>query len=65
MINPDVDEELVGRIVEVARQSRIRTVAVGVETSAQLDAVTRLGVDYAQGYLLGRPMRTPTSSTSP
>ena len=65
MINPDVDEELVGRIVEIARQSRIRTVAVGVETSAQLDAVTRLGVDYAQGYLLGRPMRTPTSSTLP
>jgi EAL domain-containing protein (putative c-di-GMP-specific phosphodiesterase class I) len=65
IIGPEVDEELVGRIVEIARRSRVRTVAVGVETSAQLDAVTRLGVDDAQGYLLGRPMRTPTSTTLP
>ncbi len=65
VVSPEVDEELVGRIVEIARRSRIRTVAVGVETAAQLDALTRLGVDYAQGYLLGRPMRTPTSTTLP
>ncbi len=65
IINPDVDEDLVSLIVGVAATLGMRTVAEGVETSAQLDAVTRLGVDYAQGYLLGRPTRTPTSQQLP
>ena len=65
IINPDVDEDLVSLIVGIAATLGMRTVAEGVETSAQLDAVTRLGVDYAQGYLLGRPTRTPTSQQLP
>ena len=63
VISPDVDESLVKLIVSVAAALDIRTVAEGVETSDQLAAVTRLGVDYAQGYLLGRPTRTPTLSS--
>jgi EAL domain-containing protein (putative c-di-GMP-specific phosphodiesterase class I) len=31
-------------------------VAEGVETEAELTAVTELGCDYYQGYLLGRPV---------
>ena len=65
IINPDVDEDLVSLIVGIAATLGMRTVAEGIETSAQLDAVTRLGVDYAQGYLLGRPTRTPTSQQLP
>ena len=65
IINPEVDEDLVSLIVGVAATLGMWTVAEGVETSAQLDAVIRLGVDYAQGYLLGRPTRTPTSQQLP
>ena len=59
-ISPAVDESLVKLIVSVAAALDIRTVAEGVETSDQLATVTRLGVDYAQGYLLGHPTRVPT-----
>jgi diguanylate cyclase len=34
-------------------------IAEGVETDAQLAAVTELGCDFAQGYLLGRPGTEP------
>ena len=47
-------------IVSVAETLGIKTVAEGVETTEQLNTVTRLGVDYAQGYLLGHPARVPT-----
>jgi EAL domain-containing protein (putative c-di-GMP-specific phosphodiesterase class I) len=34
-------------------------IAEGVETAAELDALKSLGVDAAQGYLLGRPTTSP------
>jgi EAL domain-containing protein (putative c-di-GMP-specific phosphodiesterase class I) len=33
----------------------VQTVAGSVESDSELDALRLLGVDYAQGYLLGRP----------
>jgi EAL domain-containing protein (putative c-di-GMP-specific phosphodiesterase class I) len=30
-----------------------------VETTAELEALTMLGVDAAQGYLIGRPSLSP------
>jgi diguanylate cyclase len=33
----------------------VQTVAGSVELDTELDALRLLGVDYAQGYLLGRP----------
>jgi predicted signal transduction protein with EAL and GGDEF domain len=33
----------------------------GVEEVAELDILSSLGVDYAQGYLLARPTTDPTS----
>lgn len=54
-VDPEVDEHLVRLIVGVAQTMGIRTIAEGVETNEQLEQLTRLGVDYAQGYLLGRP----------
>ncbi len=66
IINPTVDENLVRLIVGVATTLNIRTVAEGIETAEQLDTITRLGVDYAQGFHLGRPSRqrghSPTTS---
>lgn len=32
-----------------------RLIAEGIETEAELAAVRELGVDFGQGYLLGRP----------
>ena len=34
-------------------------IAEGVETPSELKAVIGLGVDYLQGYLIGKPAATP------
>jgi EAL domain-containing protein (putative c-di-GMP-specific phosphodiesterase class I) len=42
--------------VALARGLDVATVAKGVETPAQLDALLTAGMDYVQGYLIGRPV---------
>ncbi|BFR47174.1 EAL domain-containing protein [Nitratidesulfovibrio sp. HK-II] len=48
--------EIVETILGLARSLRLATVAEGVETAAQLSALRGMGVDYLQGYCLGRPL---------
>jgi len=50
------DAAIVTAIVSMARSLGLRTVAEGVETADQLDRLTTLGCDAAQGYYLDRPM---------
>jgi diguanylate cyclase (GGDEF)-like protein len=52
----EVDGHVVRSIVDVAHALGKLTVAEGVEDAATLDAVRRLGVDWAQGFHLGRPL---------
>ena len=47
---------IVRAIVDVARGMDITTVAEFVASEATLRAVSRLGVDSAQGYFVGRPL---------
>lgn len=47
------------RIVAMARDLGIRTLAEGIETEAELAAVRDAGVDFVQGFLLGRPAARP------
>ena len=55
--NP-ADQQLVQAIVSIARGLGQKTVAEGVEDAATLATVRKLGVDYAQGFHLGRPEST-------
>ena len=48
--------ELVRTIITLAARLGITTVAEGVETSAQLDHLQRLGPAYMQGFLFSRPI---------
>lgn len=50
------DRQIVENTVALADRLGKRTIAEGVETSEQVDALVALGVRQAQGYLLGRPM---------
>jgi len=50
------DAALIALIVQAAHTLGLTVIAEGVETTGQLEAVTRLGCDAAQGYLLGRPV---------
>jgi EAL domain-containing protein (putative c-di-GMP-specific phosphodiesterase class I) len=51
-----VARAMISAIVRMAEDLGVQTVAESVELDAQLQAVRDLGVDYAQGYLLGRPI---------
>ncbi len=52
-------ETILRRIVEMASDLGVRTLAEGIETEAELAAVRDAGVDFVQGYLLGRPAARP------
>ncbi len=51
-----VDAAIVQAIITVAHKRGLQVVAEGVETREQLAFLRRRGCDYAQGYLLGRPV---------
>jgi diguanylate cyclase (GGDEF)-like protein len=48
---------IVSSIVTLGRGLNISITAEGVETSEQLEMLKTLGVHFAQGFLLGRPVR--------
>jgi PAS domain S-box-containing protein len=48
-------QSVVKAIVGLAEGFGLKTVGEGVEDEATLDLLRKLGVDYAQGYHLGRP----------
>jgi EAL domain-containing protein (putative c-di-GMP-specific phosphodiesterase class I) len=50
-----VARAMISAIVRMAEDLGVQTVAESVELEVQLEAVRSLGVDYAQGYLLGKP----------
>jgi EAL domain-containing protein (putative c-di-GMP-specific phosphodiesterase class I) len=50
-----VANAMISAIVRMASNLGVQTVAGSVELDSELDALRKLGVDYAQGYLLGRP----------
>ena len=50
-----VARAMISSIVRMAGDLGVRTVAEAVESDTELQAMRSLGVDYAQGYLMGRP----------
>ncbi len=50
---------LASALVTFAANIGPRICAEGIETEGELEALRRLGVDYGQGYLLGRPAPAP------
>lgn len=50
-----INQAMVRSMVLIARQLGLQTVAEFVENQASLDCLSKLGIDYAQGYFIGRP----------
>jgi PAS domain S-box-containing protein len=49
------DQKIVKSIIAVAQNFGVQTIAEGVEHQTTLDLLRELGVDYAQGFLIGEP----------
>jgi len=50
------DVAIVTAIISMARALGLHVIAEGVETDAQRELLTRLGCEYGQGFLFGRPV---------
>lgn len=56
------DSEIVRTIVTLARSLRLKVVAEGIETEAQVARLRTLGCDYGQGYLYSEPVAPETAT---
>jgi EAL domain-containing protein (putative c-di-GMP-specific phosphodiesterase class I) len=55
----DAKKALVEAFVSFGRRIDARLIAEGIETHRELETLRSLGVEYGQGYLLGRPYTDP------
>ncbi|MCR5675808.1 MAG: bifunctional diguanylate cyclase/phosphodiesterase [Lachnospiraceae bacterium] len=63
-----LSRQYVEMITSLGRSMNVEVVSEGVETKEQLEALQRIGCDYIQGYIWGRPMSPDKASkliTSP
>ncbi|MGE8415234.1 MAG: bifunctional diguanylate cyclase/phosphodiesterase [Pseudomonas sp.] len=51
--------EFVGSILQIAKASRAKVIAEGIELAEELAVLTEMGIDLVQGYLLCRPQEQP------
>jgi diguanylate cyclase (GGDEF)-like protein len=54
-----VDQSMVRMVAEVARAAGMQTVAEYVHSAAALALLAKYGIDYAQGFFIGRPAPRP------
>jgi len=50
-----VNQAMVGAMIELSRTLNFRVVAEHVEDQQSLDTVREMGIDFAQGFIFGRP----------
>jgi diguanylate cyclase (GGDEF)-like protein/PAS domain S-box-containing protein len=50
-----VNQAMVTAMIKLARTLNFKVIAEQVEDTASIDAARRMGVDYLQGYAIGRP----------
>ena len=54
-----VKREFVGSILQIAKASRAKVIAEGIELAEELAVLTEMGVDLVQGYFISRPQEHP------
>lgn len=60
LLDSCVDYQIVTSICHLARMKRMRVVAEHVESQEICEAVMALGIDYLQGYYIGKPVPLET-----
>ena len=59
----NLKKALLSALVDCGHAIHAKLIAEGIETSAELTEIIRLGVDYGQGFLLARPAAPPPQLT--
>jgi EAL domain-containing protein (putative c-di-GMP-specific phosphodiesterase class I) len=54
--DPNSDRNVLEFSMQLAKMLRLKTVAEGVETEAQVDRITSLGGDFIQGFYYSKPL---------
>jgi len=65
MVEDPIQAALVSSIRDIGEVMGLQTIAESVEDAATFQALTRIGVDYVQGYFLDRPQPLTTSLPPP
>ena len=55
MVRDNIDHAMVSAINQIGHTMNIKTIAEFVEDQETLEAVRKVGVDYAQGYFIAKP----------
>jgi diguanylate cyclase (GGDEF)-like protein/PAS domain S-box-containing protein len=59
LANDSVNQAMVTAMIKLARSLNFQVIAEHVEDATALDSARRMGVDYLQGYQIGRPQPLP------
>ncbi|MDH5175681.1 MAG: EAL domain-containing protein [Gammaproteobacteria bacterium] len=62
LASDNVNQAMVTAMIKLARSLNFQVIAEQVEDLSALDSVRRMGVDFVQGYQVGRPMPLPLAS---
>jgi diguanylate cyclase (GGDEF)-like protein/PAS domain S-box-containing protein len=57
-----VNQAMVTAMIKLARTLNFKVIAEQVEDAAALEAARRMGVDYVQGYAIGKPVPMPLAA---
>ena len=63
--NNPVDQKMIKLIAEIGREAGMKTIAEYVQDAESFSLLGELGVDLAQGYFVGRPVRKPKGKSTP
>jgi EAL domain-containing protein (putative c-di-GMP-specific phosphodiesterase class I) len=65
LASDEFDQTMVRLIAEVGAKAGMKTIAEYVENADSLAILAELGIDYAQGFFIGRPAASPTLPAEP
>jgi diguanylate cyclase (GGDEF)-like protein len=65
LVKNPVDQKMVRLIGEIGREAGMKTIAEYVKDGPALSLLGELGIDFAQGYYIGRPEPAPSEKTIP
>jgi diguanylate cyclase (GGDEF)-like protein len=65
LVRNPVDQKMVRMIGEIGRAAGMKTVAEYVQSGSAFTLLGQLGIDFAQGFYIGRPTMTPIRKTMP